>query len=50
MSDCLFCKIINGDIPSQKVFENDDVYAFKDLYPQAKVHLLYSFLRTTLMI
>jgi histidine triad (HIT) family protein len=41
MSDCLFCKIINGDIPSQKVFENDDVYAFKDLYPQAKEHLLF---------
>jgi len=39
--DCLFCKIINGAIPSKKVFENDHVYAFEDIYPQAKVHLLF---------
>lgn len=38
--DCLFCKIINGEIPSQKVFENDKVYAFKDISPQAPVHIL----------
>lgn len=38
MDNCLFCKIINGDIPSTKVFENDWVYAFKDINPQAPVH------------
>ncbi len=41
MDDCLFCKIIKGEIPSQKIFENDKVYAFKDLYPQAKEHYLF---------
>lgn len=41
MSDCLFCKILKGEIPSQKVFENEQVYAFRDLYPQAKEHLLF---------
>lgn len=40
MSDCLFCKIINGEIPSEKVFENDDIYAFKDISPQAPTHIL----------
>ncbi len=38
--DCLFCKIINGDIPSSKVYENDNVLAFKDINPNAKVHVL----------
>lgn len=38
--DCLFCKIINGDIPSSKVYEDDNVYAFKDINPQAPVHVL----------
>ena len=38
--DCLFCKIINGDIPSAKVYENEYVYAFKDINPQAPVHVL----------
>ena len=38
--DCLFCKIINGDIPSSKVYENEYVYAFKDINPQAPVHIL----------
>ena len=38
--DCLFCKIINGDIPSTKVFENDKVFAFRDIAPQAPVHVL----------
>ena len=38
--DCIFCKIINGDIPSAKVYENDYVYAFKDINPNAKVHVL----------
>ena len=40
MSDCLFCKIINGEIPSTKVFENDKVYAFNDIAPQAPVHVV----------
>ena len=38
--DCIFCKIIKGDIPSNKVFENDDVFAFLDINPQAPVHCL----------
>ncbi len=40
MNDCLFCKIINGEIPSKKVFENDKVYAFYDIAPQAPVHVV----------
>lgn len=40
MSDCLFCKIIAGDIPSTKVFENEYVYAFRDIAPQAPTHIL----------
>lgn len=36
--DCLFCKIAAGEIPSTKVFENDDVYAFLDIAPQAPFH------------
>ena len=38
MDDCLFCKIIKGEIPSTKVFENDKVYAFMDIAPQAPTH------------
>lgn len=38
--DCLFCKIINGDIPSTKVYESEDVYAFRDINPQAPTHIL----------
>lgn len=38
--DCLFCKIIAGAIPSEKVYEDDVVYAFKDINPKAKVHVL----------
>ncbi len=38
--DCLFCKIIEGAIPSAKVYEDEMVYAFKDINPQAKVHVL----------
>lgn len=37
---CLFCKIIAGEIPSQKVYEDEKVYAFKDINPQAPVHVL----------
>lgn len=38
--DCLFCKIVNGDIPSTKVFENENVLAFRDISPQAPVHIV----------
>ena len=38
--DCLFCKIIDGRIPSEKVYEDDTTYAFKDINPKAKVHVL----------
>lgn len=38
--DCLFCKIINGEIPSQKVYEDEYVYAFNDISPTAPVHIL----------
>ncbi len=38
--DCIFCKIISGEIPSEKVFENDKVLAFKDINPMAPVHIL----------
>ena len=40
MSDCLFCKIIAGDIPSKKVYEDDLCYAFYDIDPQAPTHFL----------
>ena len=38
--DCLFCKIIAGDIPSSKVYEDEYVYAFNDIAPQTPVHIL----------
>ena len=38
--DCLFCKIIAGEIPGKKVYEDDLVYAFYDINPQAPVHFL----------
>ncbi len=40
MNDCLFCKIIKGEIPSDKVYEDELVYVFKDINPTAPVHLL----------
>ena len=40
MSDCLFCKIAAGDIPSKKVYEDEQVYAFYDIDPQAPTHFL----------
>ncbi len=40
MENCLFCKIIVGEIPSEKVFENEWVYGFKDISPVAPVHIL----------
>jgi histidine triad (HIT) family protein len=40
MTDCIFCKIIVGDIPSAKVHEDDQIFVFKDINPKAAVHLL----------
>lgn len=40
MNDCLFCKIISGEIPSKKVYEDDNVYAFYDIAPQAPIHVV----------
>ena len=40
MENCLFCKIINGDIPANKVYEDDEILAFKDINPIAPVHIL----------
>lgn len=37
---CIFCRIIKGEIPSSKVYEDDKMYVFKDIEPKAKVHLL----------
>ncbi|NBT59740.1 histidine triad nucleotide-binding protein [bacterium] len=38
--ECIFCKIIQGTLPSKKVYENDHVFAFRDIAPQAPVHVL----------
>ena len=40
MSDCIFCKIVEGKIPSSKVYEDDDILAFKDIQPARPVHIL----------
>ena len=40
MKDCLFCKIIAGEIPSEKVYEDGKIYAFRDIEPQAPVHVV----------
>ncbi len=40
MKDCIFCKIIKGEIPSKKVYEDDDVIAFNDINPVAPIHIL----------
>ena len=40
MSDCIFCKIISGEIPSNKVYEDELVYAFRDIAPMAPTHIL----------
>lgn len=39
-ADCIFCKIVNGSIPSKKIYEDEDVIAFNDINPSAKVHFL----------
>jgi histidine triad (HIT) family protein len=40
MDDCVFCKIVAGTIPSEKLYEDDEILAFRDLSPQAPVHFL----------
>lgn len=40
MEDCIFCKIINRKMPGEIIYEDDDVLAFKDIYPEAPVHIL----------
>ena len=40
MDNCIFCKIIKGEIPSSKVYEDDEILAFKDLNPAAPIHIL----------
>ena len=41
MADCLFCKIIAGEIPSTKIYEDDKIYAFADINPTAPIHYLF---------
>lgn len=40
MSDCIFCKIIAGEIPSEKLYEDDEILAFRDIEPQAPQHIV----------
>lgn len=40
MSDCIFCKIVAGQIPAARVYEDEDILAFKDIHPQRPVHVL----------
>ncbi len=40
MSDCIFCRIVKGEIPSKKVYEDEHIYAFEDLDPKAPTHVL----------
>ena len=40
MTDCLFCKMVNGDIAPDKVYEDDEILAFNDINPQAPLHIL----------
>ena len=40
MEDCIFCKIIKGEIPSTKIYEDENVLAFKDINPAAPIHIL----------
>jgi histidine triad (HIT) family protein len=40
MTDCLFCRIIKGEIPAKKVYEDDHIFAFEDVNPQAPTHVL----------
>lgn len=40
MDDCIFCKIIKGEVPADKVYEDDEILAFYDIHPAAPVHIL----------
>lgn len=40
MSDCLFCRIVRGEIPAKKVYEDDHTFAFEDIHPQGPTHVL----------
>ena len=40
MDDCLFCRIVRGEIPSRKVYEDDDILVFHDIYPARPLHVL----------
>lgn len=40
-TSCLFCKIVEGNLPAQKVYEDEFVVGFRDLFPQAKIHILF---------
>lgn len=40
MTDCLFCRIISGEVPARKVYEDEDTFAFEDINPQAPTHIL----------
>lgn len=40
MEECIFCKIINGKVPSEKVYEDDEILAFKEIQPAAPIHVL----------
>ena len=40
MQDCIFCKIIKGEIPAAKVYEDEEILAFKDIHPAAPIHIL----------
>lgn len=40
MEDCIFCKIVNKEMPGEIIYEDDKVLAFKDIYPEAPVHIL----------
>ncbi len=40
MTDCLFCKMVSGEFPTEKLYEDDHIFVIKDINPKAKVHLL----------
>jgi histidine triad (HIT) family protein len=40
MDHCIFCKIVRGEIPSEKIYEDEDVFAFHDIHPAASVHFM----------
>ena len=40
MDDCIFCRIVRGEIPSRKIYEDDDLFAFHDIHPAAPVHFM----------